>query len=49
MIFATTLWLLGSILMYYAERDNPAEGRIYPAAGGRESHVRLPGLVNVYV
>ena len=26
MIIATTLWLLGSVLMYYAERENPDEG-----------------------
>ncbi|CAK9094854.1 unnamed protein product [Durusdinium trenchii] len=26
LICAATLWLLGSVLMYYAERDNPDEG-----------------------
>ena len=26
LIFASTLWLLGSVLMYYAERQNPDEG-----------------------
>ena len=34
MIIATTLWLLGSVLMYYAERENPDEGGARKRQGG---------------